>query len=57
MDEDQTALEASKKDPVEELSGYPEGTVLPNGEKIVGSYDSEGALIGWHKVPATEETE
>lgn len=34
---------------VETLSGYPEGTVLPTGEVVKGTYDEQGKLIGWHK--------
>lgn len=41
--------------PVEALSGHPEGAVLESGEKVVGSYDDIGELIGWHKEPAKEK--
>ena len=39
---------------VDELAGVPEGTVIktakgmPN-EVVVGDYDEDGVLIGWHK--------
>ena len=35
---------------VESLSGFPEGTVLEDGTKIVGDYDPDtNEVIGWHK--------
>lgn len=34
---------------VKSLSGFDEGTVLPDGSVIKGSYDAEGKLVGWHK--------
>lgn len=34
---------------VKSLSGFDEGTVLPDGSIIKGSYDENGKLIGWHK--------
>lgn len=37
---------------VKDLSGYDEGTVLPSGEIIKGSYDGHGTLVGWRKEPA-----
>lgn len=40
---------------VEALSGHKEGTVLPSGEVVKGSYDADGNLVGWHKEPAAEE--
>lgn len=40
---------------VKDLSGFEEGTVLEDGETVVGSYDDDGKLVGWHKQPATEE--
>ena len=40
---------------VESLSGHPEGTVLENGETITGSYDKDGKLTGWHKLPAEDK--
>lgn len=58
---DETKIEVSEPvepkvtDPVEALAGHPEGTVLPDGEKVVGSYNDEGELIGWHKEPAKEK--
>jgi hypothetical protein len=33
---------------VESLSGYPEGAEV-RGEVIVGDYDENGTVIGWHK--------
>lgn len=46
-------------DPVEELAGVPENTIIetPAGEpneKIVGDYDGDGNLIGWHKEAVAE---
>ena len=41
-------------DPVEALAGVPEGTVLPDGEKVVATRDEEGNIVGWHKEPAGE---
>ena len=40
---------------VESLAGIPEGTVLEDGEKVVGTYDEEGNLVGWHKEPTGGE--
>jgi len=31
---------------VESLAGVPEGTVLPSGETVVGSYDENDKLVG-----------
>lgn len=44
--------EQPKQDPMIALSGYAEGTVLPDGEVVRGDRDSAGNLIGWHKEPA-----
>lgn len=57
MDEEIKSIdEAINPEPtVESLSGFPEGTVLPSGEKIVGTYDENGKLIGFHKEPAGEK--
>lgn len=43
---------------VKGLSGFDEGTVLPGGETIKGTYDETGKLIGWHKeAPAAGGTQ
>lgn len=34
---------------VKSLSGYQEGTVLADGSVVVGDYDTNGKLVGWHK--------
>lgn len=40
---------------VKSLSGFDEGTVLPDGSVIKGSYDEEGNLVGWHKEASASE--
>lgn len=40
---------------VESLSGFEEGTVLPDGTTVRGSYDESGNLVGWHKEPPADE--
>lgn len=39
---------------VKSLSGFDEGTVLPDGSVVRGSYDAQGKLVGWHKEPKQE---
>jgi len=34
---------------IEELSGHSEGEIVVNGEIIVGDYNENGTLVGWHK--------
>jgi hypothetical protein len=48
-------MDEQKEVTVESQAGVPEGTVLDNGEKVVGSYDENGTLVGWHKEPGSEE--
>jgi hypothetical protein len=53
---DSTPAQPSSSQPTEptvkNLSGFDEGTVLPDGSIIKGSYDEQGKLVGWHKEPA-----
>jgi hypothetical protein len=45
---------AAQEITVESLAGVPENTVLEDGETVVGSYDEDGNLVGFHKLPAKE---
>jgi hypothetical protein len=50
MGEEEAAEVADEQPPTpEDIVGYPDGTVLPDGEKIVYEYDADGTFAGWHK--------
>lgn len=45
-----TSIETTDVVPtVESLAGVSENTEVKNGEIVVGDYDTDGKLIGWHK--------
>lgn len=49
MSDENTTPEAQVERTVKNLSGYDEGSVLPDGSVVKGTYDENNNLVGWHK--------